>query len=154
EAQVGSERRCLKPKTSFKDCPNCPQMVVVPAGSFMMGSPSSDPERRYGEDQVRVSIATPFAVGKYAVTFDEWDACTADGGCNGYKPANREWGRGKIPVNNVNWDDAKSYTAWLSHKTGKAYRLLSEAEREYVTRASTTTPFWWGSSITLKQANF
>jgi formylglycine-generating enzyme required for sulfatase activity len=146
----------LKPKDTFKDCPDCPEMVVVPAGSFTMGSPASEPQR-YGdgdEAQVRVSVSAPFAVGRYAVTFDEWDACVADGGCNGYKPADEGWGRGKHPVIKVNWVDAKAYAAWVSGKTGKTYRLLSEAEREYVARAGTTTPFWWGSSITPGQANY
>jgi formylglycine-generating enzyme required for sulfatase activity len=154
EAQVGSEMRCLKPKESFRDCPTCPEMVVVPAGSFIMGSPANEPQRYYDEAQIRVSIGKPFATGRFAVTFDEWDACVADGGCNDYKPSDRGWGHGKRPVINVNWDDAKAYTAWLSRKTGKAYRLLSEAEREYVTRAGTTTAFWWGSSITPNQANY
>jgi formylglycine-generating enzyme required for sulfatase activity len=158
EVQVGNEKRCLKPgagKTSwFKDCPECPDMVVVPAGEFMMGSPASELERSADETQVRTTIAQPFAVGKFAVTFDEWDACLADGGCNGYRPGDQDWGRGKRPVINVNWDDAKAYATWLSRKTGKIYRLLSEAEREYATRAGTTTPFWWGSSITPKQANY
>lgn len=135
-------------------CPMCPEMVVVPAGRFTMGSPASEPERSSDETQVQVNLSNPFAVGRFAVTFDEWDACAADGGCNGYKPSDRGWGRGKRPVINVNWDDAKAYVAWLSRKTGKGYRLLSEAEREYVTRAGTTTPFWWGSSITPAQANY
>jgi clan AA aspartic protease (TIGR02281 family) len=151
---VGSERRCLKPKDSFRDCPTCPEMAVVPAGTFTMGSPANEPERFNDEAQVRVSIVAPFAVGKYAVTFDEWEACVAGGGCNGYKPSDQGWGRGKHPVINVSWDDAKVYIAWVSSKTGKSYRLLSEAEREYVTRAGTTTPFWWGSSVTAEQANF
>jgi formylglycine-generating enzyme required for sulfatase activity len=156
EITVGqSERRCFKPGTGetewFKDCPTCPEMVVVPAGSFIMGSPANEPGRMPGdrEDQVRVSIGVPFAVGKYAVAFYEWDACISDGGCNGYKPDDQGWGLGARPVINVNWDDAKAYAAWMSRKTGKTYRLLSEAEREYVTRAGTKTPFWWGSSITL-----
>jgi formylglycine-generating enzyme required for sulfatase activity len=159
-------------------CPFCPDMVVVPAGTFTMGSPENERlliknmERQPAnevsvlqdrvlrsitanfETQVRVSIAEPFAVGRFAVTFDQWDACVADGGCNGYKPDDKGWGRGEHPVINVNWDDAKSYIAWLSRKTGKTYRLLSEAEREYVTRAGTTTPFWWGTTITPKQANY
>ena len=134
-------------------CPFCPEMVVVPAGSFTMGSPSTEPQRNSDEAQVRVSIAKPLAVGKYAVTFDEWDACVADGGCNGYKPSDQGWGRGKRPVINVHWDDAKAFASWLS-RTGKTYRLLSESEREYVARAGTTTPFWWGSSITPTQANY
>ena len=154
EALVGNEQSCLKPKDVFRDCPDCPEMVVVPAGSFTMGSPSNEPERSNNETQVRVSIVAPFAVGRYAVTFDEWDACVADGGCNGHKPSDQGWGRGKHPVINVNWNDAKRYTTWLSRKTDKPYRLLSEAEREYITRAATKTPFSWGSSITPKQANY
>jgi formylglycine-generating enzyme required for sulfatase activity len=134
-------------------CPMCPEMVVAPAGTFTMGSPSSEPGRDKWEEQVRVTITRPFAVGRFAVTFDQWDACVADGGCN-YKPDDRGWGRGTRPVMNVSLNDAQAYAAWLSRKTGKIYRLLSEAEREYVTRAGTTTPFWWGSSITTKQANY
>jgi clan AA aspartic protease (TIGR02281 family) len=151
---VGNERRCLTQKDSFKDCFTCPEMVVIPSGSFTMGSPGDEPERRSDEVNVSVSIASPFAVGKYAITFEEWDICAAEGGCNGYSPDDQGWGRGKHPVINVSWDDARSYVGWLSRKTGKNYRLLSEAEREYVTRAGTTTPFWWGSSITSKQANY
>ena len=135
-------------------CPMCPEMVVVPAGTFTMGSPPSEPKRFNGEAQVPVTIARPFAVGKFAVTFDQWDACVADGGCNGYRPDDKGWGRGNRPVINVSWDDAKAYAAWLSRKTGKTYRLLSEAEREYVTRAGTTMPFWWGPSISTYQANY
>jgi formylglycine-generating enzyme required for sulfatase activity len=158
EITVGqNERRCFKPGAGrteyFKDCPTCPEMVAVPKGSFTMGSPPNEPQRVENEAQVRITIAAPFAVGKYSVTFDEWDTCVANGGCNGYKPDDQGWGRSKHPVINVNWDDAKAYVSWLSRKTGKSYRLLSEAEREYVTRAGTTTPFWWGSSITSKQAN-
>ena len=139
---------------SGQPCPQCPEMVVVPASTFTMGSPVSEPERSSGEVQVNVSIGRPFAVGKFAITFDEWDACVADGGCNGYRPSDHGWGRGTRPVINVDWDDAKTYAAWLSRKTGKTYRLLSETEREYVTRAGTTTPFWWGSSISTRQANY
>jgi formylglycine-generating enzyme required for sulfatase activity len=140
---------------SGQPCPTCPEMVVVPAGSFTMGSPSDEPRRVNNEGpQHNVTISKPFAVGRYAVTFDEWDACVTDGGCNGYRPDDKGWGRGRRPVINVNWDDAKSYVAWLSRKGGKPYRLLSEAEREYVTRAGTTTPFWWGSSISASQANY
>jgi formylglycine-generating enzyme required for sulfatase activity len=138
----------------FQDHEAGPEMVVVPAGSFIMGSPEQEWGRGEGETQVPVTIARPFAVGKFAVTFDQWDACVADGGCNGYRPADQGWGRGNRPVIGVNWDDAKAYAAWLSRKTGKTYRLLSEAEREYVTRAGTKTPFWWGSSISPKQANY
>ncbi len=157
--QLGEER-CIKPGSAvkFKDCTNCPEMVVVPSGSFMMGSPKREPESSDSEvPQHKVTIAKPFAVGRFAVTFAEWDAYIADAGWFGaarYKPSDEGWGRDDRPVINVNWEDAKSYVKWLSNKTGKEYRLLSEAEREYVTRAGTKTPFWWGSSITPEQANY
>jgi formylglycine-generating enzyme required for sulfatase activity len=147
--------QALKPKDSFKECATCPEMVVVPAGSFTMGSPENEPERQPDEGpQHAVTIARQFAVGRFAVTFDEWDACVADGSCNSYRPSDASWGRGRRPVINVSWDNAKAYIAWLSRKTGKPYRLLSEAEREYVARAGTTTAFWWGSSITPAGANY
>jgi formylglycine-generating enzyme required for sulfatase activity len=130
-------------------------MVVIPAGSFMMGSPENEVLRSNNEGpQHRVSFTQQFAVGKFSVTFDEWDGCVRDGGCNKYRPRDEDWGRGRRPVINVSWDDAKAYLAWLSHRTGKNYRLLSEAEREYVTRAGTTTENWTGASITKSQANF
>jgi formylglycine-generating enzyme required for sulfatase activity len=149
-----AEECALKPKDVFKECGKCPAMIVVPARSFTMGSPSNEPERHPGEAQVSVTIPKPFAVGEYAVTFDEWDACVADGGCGGYRPADEGWGRGRRPVIFVSWDDAQKYISWINGKTGKTYRLLSEAEREYVTRAGTTTPFWWGTSITPTHANY
>ena len=129
----------------FRDCPNCPEMVVLPGGSFLMGSPPDDlfadsSERPYHP----VTIAEPFAVGRYEVTFDEWDACVADGGCNCYEPEDEDWGRGRRPVINVSWGEAQDYLSWLSRKTGKSYRLLSEAEWEYAVRAGTTTDFYWG----------
>ena len=145
----------LKPGDTFKDCDDCPEMVVVPSGSFTRGSPASEKDRFITEGpQRRVTFARQFAAGRFAVTFDEWDACVGDGGCNGHRPSDSGWGRGKRPVINVSWDDAKAYVAWLSRKTGRSYRLLSEAEREYVTRAGTTTPFWWGSSMSTSQANY
>ena len=139
----------------FRDIDIGPEMVVIPAGEFWMGSLDSEPERSGDEGpRHKVIIPRPFAAGRYAVTFAEWDAAVADGGCGGYKPEDRGWGRGDRPVINVHWDDAQAYVKWLSEKTGKQYRLLSEAEWEYVARAGTETPFWWGSSITPEQANF
>jgi hypothetical protein len=92
--------------------------------------------------------------GRLAITFDEWGACITEGGCNGYVPDDEGWGRGRMPVINVSWEDAKSYVAWLSRKTGKPYRLLTESEREYVTRAGTVTPFWLGKTASPDQANY
>jgi formylglycine-generating enzyme required for sulfatase activity len=148
------QERSLKQGDMFRECDVCPEMVVVPVGSFVMGSPETEPERDPGEAQHKVTFANSFVVGRFAVTFDEWDACANEGGCNGYKPKDRGWGRGLRPVIYVSWRDAKDYVTWLSHKTGKSYRLLTEAEREYVARAGTVTPFWWGTSISTEQANY
>jgi len=144
-----------KPGQTFRDCAECPEMVVVPAGSFIMGSPESEPYRLLTEGpQHQVTIPHPFAVGKYEVTFDEWDACVRGGGCSHNAKDPFGWGRGRRPVIDVSWNDAKEYTAWLSRKTGKTYRLLSEAEWEYAARAGTTTAFAFGDRITMRQANY
>ena len=150
------DKPCIKPGSGavFKDCADCPEMTIVPEGRFIMGSPETEPERQSDETQHEVRFAKPFAVGRFAVTFAEWDACVADGGCGGYRPRGEGWGRDGRPVINVNWNHAKSYVQWLSKKTGRQYRLLSEAEREYAARAGTVTPFWWGASITPDQANY
>ena len=139
----------------FRDCTECPEMVVVPAGSFVMGSPA-DAEMCDGPGgpQPRVTFAAPFAVGKYEVTFAEWDACVAAGGCNGYRPDDEGWGRELRPAINLIWDDAKAYVRWLSRVTGERYRLLSEAEWEYAARAGTRTPFHTGRKISPDQANY
>jgi formylglycine-generating enzyme required for sulfatase activity len=151
----GAEEAALKPKDSFRECDKCPEMLVVPAGSFVMGSPrNEDGHTKDEEPQHPVTFARQFAAGRFAVTFEEWDACVADGGCKDYTPWDNGWGRGRRPVINVSWQDAKSYVAWLSAKTGKAYRLLSEAEREYLTRAGTTAAFWWGNAIAQRQARY
>ncbi|MGQ0522410.1 MAG: SUMF1/EgtB/PvdO family nonheme iron enzyme [Betaproteobacteria bacterium] len=143
----------MSPGMSFRDCAACPEMVVIPAGSFTMGSPDSEADRFDIEGpQHQVSIPRPFAVGKYEVTFDEWDACVREGGCT-HNPSDSGWGRGRRPVINVSWHDAKAYAEWLSRKSGANYRLLTEAEWEYAARAGTTTPFSFGTAITLQQAN-
>lgn len=139
----------------FQDAPFAPEMVVVPVGRFLMGSPEDEEGRQDNEGPRRnVAMPQPFAVGRYAVTFEEWDAAAADGACGGYRPDDQKWGRGRRPVINVNWRDAQAYVKWLRKKTGKGYRLLSEAEWEYAARAGTTTPFWWGCSISPRQANY
>ena len=117
--------RALRPKDTFTECPVCPEMVVVPANGFLMGSPSAEAGRDIDEGpQHVVTFRRPFAVGKFTVTFDEWDACVSDGGCNGYRPGDQGWGRGRYPVIYVNWSDAKAYVSWLSRKTSKTYRTL------------------------------
>jgi formylglycine-generating enzyme required for sulfatase activity len=135
---------------SFKDCDDCPEMVAAPSGAALIGSPAQETARMPHEPAPSEAIIpAPFAVGRYDVTFDEWDACVAAGGCNNWRPGDFGWGRGRQPVIFVSWNDAHAYVAWLSQKTGKPYRLLSETEWEYAARGCTTTacpnqPFWFG----------
>ena len=143
------------PGRRFRDCDACPEMVVIPAGSFLMGSPESEEGRADDEGpQHRVTIGEAFAAGVYEVTFEEWGACVADGGCGGYRPKDYGWGRGRRPVINVSWEDAQAYVRWLSRKTGKEYRLLSEAEWEYAARAGSRTQHSFGDEITSRDANY
>jgi formylglycine-generating enzyme required for sulfatase activity len=134
----------------FKECGKCPEMIVVPRGSAMLGSAPQEAARQSNESPLHeVDIAEPLAVGRFAVTFDEWDACLADGGCNARRPGDFGWGRGRQPVIFVSWNDADAYASWLKRKTGKPYRLLSEAEWEFVARGCKTAncpniPFWFG----------
>lgn len=136
----------------FRDCPVvCPEMVVIPTGRFQMGNVSGKGYRK--ERPVHhVTIEYLFAVGKYEVTFAEWDACVAAGGCR-HRPDDEGWGRGTRPVINVSWKDAQEYVQWLSRETGKPYRLLSEAEWEYVARAGSRTKYWWGDNLGTNNAN-
>ena len=132
---------------TFRDCERCPLMVTVPAGTFIMGSPASEDDRQEDEGPRHVvTIEAPFAVGVYEVTFDEWEACRRGGGCPGDQPDDRYWGRGRRPVIDVNWNDAQAYVSWLSAQTGQRYRLLSEAEWEYVARSGAETARYWGES--------
>jgi formylglycine-generating enzyme required for sulfatase activity len=130
----------------FKECTHCPDMIVIPAGSFTMGSPEGKGDTDE-HPQHNVTIAMPFAVSKFELTFAEWDACWAQGGCP--RASDSGFGRGQRPVINVNWDEAKGYVAWLSRITGKPYRLLSEAEYEYAARGGAQTVYPWGSDIEL-----
>ncbi len=124
------EAELLQPGREFRDCPDVgPIIVVLPKGRFTMGSPPGEAGRDNDEGPQReVTIARPFAVGKYEVTFAEWEACVADGGCTSNRRSDQGWGKGRRPVINVSWHDAKEYVGWLSRKTGTEYRLLSEAE--------------------------
>ena len=132
---------------AFRDCAFCPELVVVPPGTFTMGSPESEEFRGAVEGpQHPVTIGAPFAVGVHEVTFAEWDACVRMGGCR-YTPADRRWGRERRPVIHVSWEDAQAYVSWLSGLTGQRYRLPSEAEWEYVARAGTVTARYWGEDL-------
>jgi formylglycine-generating enzyme required for sulfatase activity len=147
--------RALKPGEHFRECANakdCPEMVVVPAGEFMMGSPKKEAGHNPLEPQHRVVFSKLFAVSKFVVTFDQWDACVAAGGCT-WKAPDSGMGRGIKPVINVSWDDARQYVAWFSRMTGKTYRLLTEAEFEYAARAGTQSAYSWGDEIGNGNAN-
>jgi formylglycine-generating enzyme required for sulfatase activity len=151
--------RALKPKDTFRECAVaqdadlCPVMVVVTAGSFMMGSPPGEAGHEANEaPQHAVTIAKTFAVAKFQLTFDEWDTCVDYGDCpRGASDAG--WGRGQRPAIGVSWDDGQRYVTWLSKMTGKSYRLLSEAEYEYAERAGTKTAFFWGDEVGEGNAN-
>ncbi len=147
----------LRGPVSFRDCDDhCPEMALVPPGEFLMGSGPSEEDAKVNEEpRHAVEIAYPFAVGAYEVTLAEWEACVNEGGCSSV-PLDRHKrpGNGKRPVTHVTWHEAKTYTDWLSGRTGMDYRLPSESEWEYVARANTTTLYHTGQSITSEQANF
>jgi formylglycine-generating enzyme required for sulfatase activity len=141
---TAQDERMLNPGETFSECVKtdgdfskyCPEMVVIPAGKFMMGSPSTEKDRDEDEGpQHQVIIARPFAVSKFEVTFDQWDACIQYGGCT---RVGDPFGGGKQPAINISWYDAEEYVEWLSKLTGRTYRLLTEAEWEYAARAGST----------------
>ena len=139
---------------TFRDCAECSLMVGIPAGTFTMGGPRFE-AGSWSDERPQRSVSIPaFAAGAYEVTFAEWDACVADGGCGGYSPRDGGWGRDDRPVMRVGWEDAQLYVDWLSRSTGQRYRLLTESEWEYAARAGTTTPFHTGETITPQQANY
>jgi len=149
--------RALQPGDIFRECAkDCPEMVVIPPGEFWMGSRDGE---GYEHPRHKVKIEKPFAVGKYEVTWDDWEACVRMRGCDGRPTADAGWGKGQLPVINVSWDQAKAYVAWLSRMTGKPYRLLTEAEWEYAARGVTSAdaphpPYPWGDQASHEYANY
>jgi formylglycine-generating enzyme required for sulfatase activity len=154
---------------TFRDCRICPEMVIVPPGTFIMGSPETEKDRDKDEGQHKVTIAYSFAVSKGPITWDQWEACVRDARCDGKaveaalkldrdgKPIQDYAGHahGLHPVVGVSWQDAQAYVGWLNRKVGKEkYRLLSESEFEYAARAGTATAYWWGNEPSHDYANY
>ncbi|HEY3598244.1 MAG TPA: SUMF1/EgtB/PvdO family nonheme iron enzyme [Paraburkholderia sp.] len=131
-----------------KDCAACPVMVPLAAGSFTMGSNSDDPSEKPPH---HVAIATPFAIGKYEVTVEQWNACADANGCPRLSPENNTVKN--APARDLSWDDAQLYVKWLAKVTGKPYRLPTEAEWEYADRGGTATKYWWGDPMRKGNAN-
>ncbi len=146
------ERDIAKRMKFIKDCAGCPEVAAIPPGQFIMGK--TDGSGKSDESPAHtVAIAKAFGIGRYEVTFAEWDACSAAGGCR-IKPSDEGWGRGNLPVMNVTWHDAQEYVKWLSGKTGQRYRLPTEAEWEYAARAGTSADFNWGDGASHEYANY
>ena len=169
-AAVAREQR--QSGEAFRDCAECPELVVVPEGAYLMGSPSHEADRKDNEGpQHQVTITEPFAVGVYEVTVREFErfvdavGYTVENECSTYEAGRSDVRPGRnwqnpgyrqteeYPVVCVSWDDAWAYVGWLSQQTGKAYRLLSEAEWEYVARAGTETRYHWGDAVGRNLAN-
>ena len=136
---------------SLRDCDECPEMVMIPPGRVSIGSPLNEGDRISDEGPVQKILVKSFAVSKYEITFKDWEVCVSEGGCNEHVPEDYGWGRDNRPVVDVSWQDAKAYVSWLSQKTGQTYRLLTEAEWEYVARAGTRTRYWWGEDSTYEE---
>jgi formylglycine-generating enzyme required for sulfatase activity len=137
-------------RDTLKDGGSGPEMVMIPAGSFQMGDIQGGGDS--DEQPVHWVSVSAFAMGRYEVTFEEYDRFADATGRK--KPNDNGWGRGNRPVIYVSWDDATAYAAWLSLQTGQQYRLPTEAEWEYVARAGTETKYWWGNEASHEYANY
>jgi formylglycine-generating enzyme required for sulfatase activity len=146
----GVHATTVQQQKTFRDCPACPEMITIPPGRFRMGSTRLG---LYERPVHEVEIKYSFAVGKYEVTFKEWDACVADSGCT-HRPRDEGWGRGQRPVIHVSWHGiATQHLPWLRAKTNRRYRLLTESEWEYVARAGSRSFFSWGNAVGSANAN-
>ena len=137
----------------IRDCRECPELIAISPGTCSMGAPDEEVGRTPAEGPMHmVTIGRRFAIGRFEVTFAQWDACVADGGCR-HQPKDRGWGRGNRPVIYVSWDDTREYLAWLSRRTRHTYRLPTEAEWEFAARGHADSAYWWGDEIGRGLAN-
>ena len=159
-----------EPGKTFSECRNCPTMIVLAAGKFLMGAPADEPERDVDEPQHPVTIEKSFALATTPITWNQWEACVRDHWCVGAEidlalklnpdgtpnENYRDYGRGTRPAVGMSWYDAQNYVGWLNWKTGEddAYRMPSEAEWEYAARAGTTTAYPWGDKLDYNYGNF
>ncbi len=148
-APAAAQAQRPEPARTLRDCSLCPEMVLIPAGSFEMGSTEM---HEFEKPVHQVTIRSPFYLGVREVSFDEWDACVDQGGCS-HRPSDRNLGRGRRPATDLHWDDANAYAAWLSTRTGRKYRLPTEAEWEYAARAGSSTSYPWGREPGKEAAN-
>lgn len=134
---------------TVRDCEGCPELTLIQPGTFEMGA---NELYEFEKPVHAVTIRNGFYIGLREVTFEEWDACVDQGGCT-HRPNDRNLGRGKRPVTDIHWNEANAYLAWLSTKTGRKYRLPSEAEWEYAARGGTATTYPWGATMVKERAN-
>ena len=133
-------------QASLQDSVAIPEMLFISGGDFVMGSdPATDSDAKENEQPPHAVKIKDFHIGKYEVTFEEYDAFVKSTGRR--TPGDKKWGRGQRPVINVSSEAATAYAEWLSLMTGKAYRLPTEAEWEYAARAGSKTRYWWGDAI-------
>jgi formylglycine-generating enzyme required for sulfatase activity len=147
-APTPAPARTVAAGADVKDCPACPTLVSIPGGTFTMGNNTSDPSEKPAHP---VTIAAPFAIGRYEVSVQEWNACAAAGACP--KIAQPPNASPTAPMRDVSWDDAQQYVKWLSTTSGKPYRLPTEAEWERAARGGTATRYWWGEQMAQGKAN-
>lgn len=148
-APAAAPAPALPAARTVRDCENCPELALIPPGSFEMGA---NELYEFEKPVHSVTIRSGYYMGLREVTFEEWDACVDQGGCT-HRPNDRNLGRGKRPVTDIHWNDANAYLAWLSTKTGRKYRLPSEAEWEYAARGGATTIYPWGATMVKERAN-
>jgi formylglycine-generating enzyme required for sulfatase activity len=148
-ANSDTNRLIYKPGQVFRDCLNCPELVVIPSGSFIMGLKATSKKSRPAH---QVQITKPFAIGRFEIKFSEWQSCVGTGGCK-TNPDDHRWGKKNRPVINITYFDVKNYINWITKKTGHRYRLPSEAEWAYANRAGTSTLWWWGDKVGTNHAN-